>query len=254
MVYGVDENGDIVMSENQEILPEEQQGLFPEELPPQIGDSESFEDSADLDVPVNTGTGNSVSINLPDGTIVDNTTGDINIVAPEYDYQALGQALADSIDYNDLVELLSNVPTYTVFPNTSAVNVLQKVLNGVDGHFGYVVLSGSDTYQTHLYYSDEYVVSGKQITLQSPVTHCYYYQYRPSSSSSWVYTYTVSNEGDMSFNLSNQLVYTNLLEGYPDLIDYKERNSYDFKFIVTLGIIFIVVLMFSSRFRARKDS
>lgn len=232
MYYYVDENGKLVSTESVYDLPEDFQDLFPETPPPQIGDTQ-------FDAPV-TGSSNSVS-------------PQINIVTPKIDYQELADALSESAFFDSLVDTFANVPSYTVFPNTSAVAVMQDVLNGVNGQVGYFVVAGSTSSEVDMYYSKDYDVSGSVITLYSPVTHCKYYSYRPSGSTSTIYTYTVSDLGDTSVNLTNQLVYTNLVSGYPDLIPYKQRNLYDFNFLATAGIVLLALMTFSSRFRARRD-
>lgn len=146
----------------------------------------------------------------------------------------------DLLTYDGLYDLLAAIPGYNVYPNTAAVNVFTDVLNGVEGNFGYVILSGSDSNSTYLYYSADFEVSGRSITLFSPVTFCNYYSYRPTSSSSYVYTYTVSTLGDISFTVSNQLIYTNLLDGYPDVLPYKSRETYLLFFIIALSIMLVL--------------
>lgn len=242
MYYWVDENGNLVSSDTSDILPSEYQDLFPDQVPPQLGGVEDPTGSSNsVTIPGFTGSGNSASI------------PDINIVSPELNYKALADALTESDFFDSLADTLANVPSYTVFPNTSAVSVMQQVLNGVDGHFGYFVSAGATSSEVDMYYARDYTVSGKNITLHSPVTHCKYYSYRPSGTSGTVYTYTVSNLADTSVTLSNQLVYTNLVDGYPDLIPYKQRNNYDFIFLITIGILIVALSTFSSRFRARKE-
>lgn len=248
MYYYVDENGTLQASDTSDVLPDEYQDIYPEDVPPQMGDD--VDDEFDNDY---VGSGNTVNIQAPDGsTIVQDEFGDVSIVTPDIDYQALADAIADSISYDDLVDVLANVPSYSVYPNTSAVSVMQEVLNGVNGRVGYFVVAGSTNTEVDMYYSKRYDVSGRTITLFSPVTHCKYYQYRPTTSSNYLYTYSVSDIGDTSVTLMEQLAYTNLVNGYPDLIPYKQRNMYDYDFIVTGCIVIVALMMFSGRFRARK--
>lgn len=239
LYYSVNENGELISSESSDILPEEYQEIFPSD----ISVTDDY-DGSDVDINV-TGSGNSVTISAPDGTVITNDGSEVNVIPPEIDYQQLGQAVADSISYDDLIDALADVPSYTVYPNTSAVAVLEKVVDSIDGKFGYVVLSGSTNYETLLYYSRDYDVNGKNITLHSPVTYCRYYQYRPTSSSNWIYTYTVNNVSDVSFTLSNQLAYTNLVDGYPDLIPYKSKESYQLFYVLVMVVIFFVFIKFT---------
>lgn len=260
MYYYVDENGNLQASGTNEVLPEEYQEVFPESPPPQMGDDYSVGDDgvglddetdSEFDASVS-GSGNSFVIQTPDGSVVTHENGDAFIVTPDIDYHALADAIAESISYDDLVDVLANVPSYSVFPNTSAVSVMQDVLNGIDGHFGYFVVSGSTSTEVDLYYAKKYDVVGRTITLYAPVTHCKYFQYRPTASSSYLYTFSVSDSGDTSVTLMEQLAYTNLIDGYPDLIPYKQRNLYDYNFMIVMCIIIVMLMMFSSRFRAKR--
>lgn len=151
-------------------------------------------------------------------------------------------------DYDSLYEVLASVPGYTIYPSNQAVSVLTDVLNGIDGKVAYVILSGSDTNDTSLYYSSDFSVSGHNITLFSPVTHCRYYSYRPSVNSSYIYTYTVNSLGDTSFYLTNQLVYTNVIDGYPDVIPFKSKESYSLYFVIALSLVILAVGAFKSFF------
>lgn len=210
MYYSVDENGNIIMSDSSDILPDEFQAVFPESASDTVSPGD-FSSSAPSDrlVPV----------------------------IPE-----------DYVSYDDMIDLLALVPGYNVYPSAAAVSVFEDVLNGLPRNIGYVILSGSDTYSTYLYYSDKYSVSGSSVFLSSPVTFCTYYQYRPTTSSSWVYTYTVNTIGDTSFNITNQLVYTNLLEGYPDVLPYKQKETYSLFYIIAFSLL-VLFLIFVIRIR-----
>lgn len=144
-------------------------------------------------------------------------------------------------DYETLVEQLERTALYTIYPNAQAVAVYRDVLNSYDGDFGYVLTSGTSSSDVYLYVSRDYTVSGSQIVLQYPVTVHRYYTYRPSSSSSTQYRYEVSrNVGQQSFNLGTTLVYTNLKDGYPDIMPYKRNFSY----FSVYFIMFILFLLF----------
>lgn len=143
-------------------------------------------------------------------------------------------------DYETLVEQLERTALYTIYPNAQAVAVYRDVLNSYDGDFGYVLSSGTSSSDVYLYVSRDYTVSGSQIVLQYPVTVHHYYTYRPSSSSSTQYRYEVSqNVGQQFFNLNTALVYTNLKEGYPDILPYKRNFSY-FSVYFIMFILFLV--------------
>lgn len=221
MYYYTDENGMIHMSETSENLQESYQEVFPYEASETVssGNNVNYDDILDY-----------VEQNFnPDPFITDN-----NIVT-----------------YDDMIDLLAAIPGYNVYPNTTAVNVFTDVLNGVNGNIGYVILSGADTNSTYLYYSKKYTVSGQNITLQNPVTFCNYYQYRPSTNAAYIYTYNVSTIGDTSFNITNQLVYTNILDGYPDVLPYKQRETYSIFFLIGLAILIIMGFIISRQKRVR---
>lgn len=220
MYYGVDENSDLVMSDSVEVLPEDQQSLFEEE---------------------------SVS------------SGDQFPTFTEWFYQSVSDsdlsfyaAPTDYLTYDNMVDLFANIPGYLVYPNTSSVSVFEKVLNGLDNDVYYIVISGSDTNNTYLYYSKKYSISGNVITLKSPVTVCQYYQYRTSVNADYQYTYTVSQTGDSSYTIGNTLFYTNLVDGYPDLIPYQRNASFSLIAVCALCAVVVAVCNFRDRFH-RKD-
>lgn len=227
MYYDLDENGNFIMSSSSEILPDVYQDIFPASLDQE--DYVNFETVSGGDL-------------FGQSSILDNTdSSGFYMDYPSY---------IQSLDY--LYDTLANIPSYTVFPNTAAVSVFRDVLNGVDDNIGYVILSGADTYSTYLYYSSNFSVSGSSITLSAPVKLCTYYQYRTSTSSPWMYTYTVQDIGESVFNLSNQLVYTNIIDGYPDLIEYKSVSSYSLLFICAASTLICALSCFSSRFRSKR--
>lgn len=213
MYYGNDSEGNIVMSDSSDILPDEFQAVFPDSASDTVS-------AGDFSTPAPTDLTDSFIPVFPD----------------------------DYVSYEDMVDLLALVPGYNVYPSAAAVSVFEDVLNGLPRNIGYVILSGSDTYSTYLYYSDKYSVSGSSVFLSSPVTFCTYYQYRPTTSSSWVYIYTVNTIGDTSFNISNQLVYTNLLEGYPDVLPYKQKETYSLFYIIAFSLL-VLFLIFVIRVR-----
>lgn len=146
-----------------------------------------------------------------------------------------------SLNYDELdshlYDVIANVPAYDIYPSTASIQVFQDVLLGIDDPVGYVIVSSSAASDVSMYYSDKYIVNGNSITLQSPVTQCRYYTYRPSSTSTTYYRYEVLNySGDANFTLGTQLAYTNLVEGYPAL----QRDSIHFD---TFPVLFAIALM-----------
>lgn len=216
MYYSTDENGNIIMSESSDILPEEYQEIFPSFAP-----GSDYVTSGDIS-----------------SSFSSDEFSDENPHQSEQDLSGY-----DFVTYDDMIDLLALVPGYNVYPSTAAVNVFEDVLNGLNHNIGYIILSGSDTNTTLLYYSDKFIVTGSSIVLSSPVTQCTYYQYRPTSSSNFVYTYSVSTLGDTTFNVTNQLVYTNLLNGYPDVLPYKQKETYSLFFVISFAL-FVLLIFF----------
>lgn len=219
MYYGNDTDGNIIMSPDSSVLPDSFQDVFPSTAPGYVSDGNATSDDI-------------IGDDFPSGS------SDPQDGVPSLDFSSF-----NFVTYDDLIEVMAAIPGYNVYPNTSAVNVFSDVLNGVSGNVGYVILSGSDTNSTYLYYSNNYSVSGQTINLYSPVTFCNYYSYRPTTNSSYVYTYNVSTIGDTSFTFSNQLAYTNLLNGYPDVLPFKQKETYSLFFIIAFSLLVLFLIM-----------
>lgn len=226
MYYGVDENGHIIADFSSDVLPSEYIDLYPD-------------DARDLPV---------ADLYGSDQEIVSQDPGSVSSGDPLsgfYPQQGVFTASANGvsgvISYDDFIDALAAVSSYNIYPPEAAVTCFVRTLNGVDRHVGYFVVSGPDTYSSYLYYSDNYSVSGSTITLSGDVTCAYYHQYRTTTSQPWQYTYTVSHPGTTSVTLGTNLVYTNLVEGYPDLIPYKSKESYTLLFMIPLLIVFLAI-------------
>lgn len=137
---------------------------------------------------------------------------------------------------SDDIEVLSAASTAS-YPSASFVDVFRMVLQSLPSNTKYYVFSGSDSTEAYLYYSKNGGhANGNILTLDSDITICRFYRYRPSSSSAWQYHYSVSTQGSGdSLDTTGYLVYTNLLEGYPDLLSQVERDH------SSLPNLFIVV-------------
>lgn len=200
-------------------------------------------DFPDSDVSLPEETPSPESPPAPEGDIFTGSGNDVFIPsdAPPVE-QIINYTIEQNLDfdYETLVEQLERTALYTIYPNAQSVAVYRDVLNSYDGDFGYVLSSGTSSSDVYLYVSRDYTVSGSQIVLQYPVTVHRYYTYRPSSSSSTQYRYDVTyNAGQQSFNLNTALVYTNLKEGYPDIMPYKRNFSYFSAYFIML-VLFLV--------------
>lgn len=222
MYYGLDENGNIIMGDTSDILDDPvYQELFPFYPPGSVSSSDLVDDDFFYDSSV--------------------SSGDF-VLPPSY-----------LIDYDLLAETLATVPSYTVYPNTSAVNVFNNVFIGLPSKVDYVVVSGSDSSSAYMYYTlSGYSISGNTITLNSPVVQCSYYSQRVNTNT--YYYYTTNEIGDTTFTLGNQLVYTNLIESYPNLPSDSRKTghslAFDLIFPIASSLIVSIVFINISRRRA----
>lgn len=224
MYYWVDENGKLIESQSSDIIDDDiLKDSIPSVAPGAIEDdlySEFIDSISDSDLQSGSGL-------LP---------GSENLLLfelPDYDF----------LTYDELIDALSLVPGYNIYPNTAAINVFDGVFRGLGNSYMYVIMSGPDTSSTYMYYSKQYTKNNNQITLLSPVTQLSYYSQRIGTTTN--YYYTVNNLGDTSFNLSNQLVYTNLDSNYPNLPSDNRMSSFAFSFTDYVYIILLLVLVFS---------
>lgn len=150
------------------------------------------------------------------------------------------------IDIQELSDALySAISTYPIYPSSASVSVFEMVAEGLPSDYGYYMVSGFDSYTTYFYYSDNWSVEDNVIVLSGNVTKCSYYRTRQSSSSSWEYHYSVDNDvGLSSVSLFDDLVYTNLVEGYPTFTPYISYNILDkiSSFIIP-SIAFVIFLL-----------
>ena len=146
---------------------------------------------------------------------------------------------SDYVSVDDLYQLMANIPSYAVYPNTTAVDIFSKVLksSAIHSDVKYVVVAGNNS-DAYLYYSDVAVVNGKSVTFKSPVTQVHYYSTRNSGYNT-EYHYSVSQTGDQSVTLSDQLVYTNTIAGYPDIKDRSVSSLYS---LISFAFLLLVVL------------
>lgn len=179
------------------------------------------------DYGVLTGSSNSVS------------SGDVYVF--NYTYPTVS---SNSMSYDDYISAIADHPAYAIYPAEAAVRVFSDVIKGEPNHVFYVVLSGGQSSDAYLYYSDDFLLQGNTITLLDSVTVCRYYRYRYNGTSSYEYRYEVSSTSNVSFNLSNQLAYTNCVSGYPVLEDYKSRDSYSMLWII---LVVLLILLYCIR-------
>lgn len=158
----------------------------------------------------------------------------------------------DDITYSidslrDAIESYAAASIYQ-YPSTSAVNVFSHVLKSSGKDIGYVIVSSDSSSNSYLYYSNNYTVNGNSVVLHYPVTCCFYNRYRPNNTSYYQYRYDVSVQGDESFYIGNgALYYTNLVPGYPDVMQY--HNSPQFYWISIAALSLLTISVFGKIIR-----
>ena len=142
---------------------------------------------------------------------------------------------------------MSTASLVDLYPNNSAVQVFTDVLNGLDDEPYYFIQSGSDNNTAYLYYAEHATIRGNNVTLESPVYVCEYSQYREYVGQQWVnhYQYKTSSTGDMTFNPSTQLVYTNTIDGYPDVVNRSPReiNFFGLALVLLLAVVLVKIMI-----------
>lgn len=213
--YFINEEGNLDSSFSSEVLSDKDKSLYPDssfDLP--LLDALSDVSSGDSFIP----------------SVIEQNV----IVSNDFDF--------DEFD-SHMFDLLAQVPAYDIYPSTAAIQVFQDVLLGLHNPVGYVIQASDTASDVTLYYSEDYDVSGTNIVLRNPVTACRYFTYRSNSTTYYRYTVTTLSS-DTSFSLGTQLVYTNLVEGYPAL--QRDSLQYDvpfYLFSLVLLVAFFGILL-----------
>lgn len=149
------------------------------------------------------------------------------------------------VDYDDLVEALASVSTPAIYPSSTAVQVFGYALDSYKDYRYYAIVPGSSASDVYMYTADDYTLSGSTVTLTGDVTAHRYYTYRPSTSSTTQYLYTVTSSPEVSFSLGSTLVYTNTVEGYPDIYTQEQHNQPTYvKWFLILGFVIFILMLF----------
>lgn len=212
VIYQIDEDGNILDADT---------AVFPVD----IGDvPEATESSEDLIEPLDPTEASEVSTEAPDPPIVVYEIPD------------------------DMIDALVSISTPSIYPSTSAVQIFQYVLQSYKDYKYYVIVPGSSSSDVYMYVADDATVSGSTISLSGDVWQCRYYTYRPSTSSSTQYLYSLTSYGDVSFTPSGSLIYTNALEGYPDIYPELQYSNQQYPlFFLVIGIIIMFIILFKRR-------
>lgn len=249
-MYYLDEDGNIVYTEDISELPEDTKNLYEGNYPDNMYDSE--------ELPSDSFSEPTEEFVVPDGfkAVVD-SNGDIVLVPTTTMDNFFQQEYTEPVTpmtVDEMADVFANTPIYTIYPDSNSVNVFGSVLNGLDYTPYYYMVADSESSHVLLYFSKSGSVSGNTLHLDSPVTFCNYFRYRPASNTSWQYKYTVSTVSSMDVTLTQQLCYTNMIDGYPDLIPYKQKESYSFLFALVLmvSVLLFAGLKFRSSHKERR--
>lgn len=154
----------------------------------------------------------------------------------------------DFQEYYELAEARAAASMYPIYPTSNFVSIFDYVLDGLPSGTPYVLVQGSDNYTADLYYSNvySYDTSSSVITLQAPVTHCRLYRTQTGGSYNYNYYYNISHQSsDETFSLSsNILLYTNTVEGYPDISPMESGVSWNTVPFFVAGILAVLCLGF----------
>lgn len=218
MFYGIDENGRIVGSESSDVLPDSMRSLYPahyDDIEPLVStqDTEMFLSDEAFEI---------------QSTTV--SSGDSSLYYNDVLATAIEQAIANSV-------------LYDIYPSAQAVEVFTDVLGGIDNDVYYYAYAGSDSNTAFLYYSTDCEISGKTLTLSGRVTECSYYRYRPGNTGTWLYRYSVQEDvGPQTITLGTSLVYTNMYDGYPDILPSSGFTSVGVR-MAFIGVSALLVLL-----------
>lgn len=240
MYYSTDDSGHIILVSHDE-LPESQQAAIPDDAEPKVVEYE--------------------------GNLIDFTSSSQPFVVQEVtnymipddyvsvsDMQSLTDTIVSSEEFQEALQSVEErlaASQYPIYLSSNFVSVFDYVLDGLPVGTPYVIVQGSDSYTASMFYAEpfQYDVSGSSIVLHGPVTQCRLYRVQSGGSYSYNYYYQVSTTGDMTFSTgSNTLLYTNLVEGYPDLCPIDSGvSNYGFVILGTVLFLFLLVRLIFHR-------
>lgn len=121
---------------------------------------------------------------------------------------------------SDAVELLAeNSSTVTGTMNSSVLDLMDRIINGYPGTYSYAGfrVDSDDAYRATLYIASDSIVNGNTVTFSDDCVSINFYRFQQTGYSSYVY-YVVDSSPGASVDVSSRtIVYTNALEGYPEL-------------------------------------
>lgn len=189
---------------------------------------------------------------LPMGTVSGNNTYYIYQLPLQDEDPALVEAQLKNLEENNaaladisdnLERILQEQASSAGYLSSSALDTFDRVVQGYNYDYYIAFRYDSDSYNAVMYLADKITPSGTNIVLQDALSVRLYRIYN-SSTRVYTYHYTIDNPGDVSVNLSGNLMYyTNCTEGYPTLGQQSAPGHYPGWFIPLLSMIVIVALI-----------
>lgn len=204
-----------------------------------------------------------------DGDIlIDNETALNEVLNPEADADVESEENSGSVSGSDInppvtlmeVETLmesalaetrsTNLSIADAYLSSAIVDVFSRVVDGLPAHYKYAAyrLNASDNNEGYLIFGPKAKKNGNYLDFESDAQLAHYYRVqRQSNYQTWYeYKYDVTTTYD-TYRVpcgSGQLVYTNMVSGYPVLSELTETH---FASVLIPVLIVVVALIFISR-------
>lgn len=179
---------------------------------------------------------------------VDNTvsSGDAGAVVP---VDAVTASDVEAIVASALAETYSvNVSLADAYLSSTIVDVFSRVVEGlpVGTHYVAYRLNASDSNEGYLLYSKDASVDGNSLVFGSGSTLVHYYRQPYTSGYQTYYNYkydvmSISDEYSVPCN-GGQLIYTDMVDGYPVLAGISDNHILGYVFGVFIGLVACAVL------------
>ena len=152
------------------------------------------------------------------------------------------EVLSDSISMlqSDVTYLASAQASTAGYLSSTALDTFDRVLQQYDFDFYCAFRNGSDSYNSVLYLSNRMELEGDTLLLYD-ATQVQLYRTGSGYGYDYEYFYSVSNAGDVSVALGNDLMYyTNCAVGYPALGSLPAPTKYPGWFTVAFVLLFVI--------------
>lgn len=143
----------------------------------------------------------------------------------------------------------TNLSIADAYLSSAIVDVFSKVADGLPTYYKYAAyrLNASDSNEGYMIYGPKAKVNGNYLDFESGSQLAYYYRVQRSNGYTtwWEYKYDVSTIYD-TYRVpygSGQLIYTNMVSGYPALSELTETHLASVVVPVLIVVICIIVIM-----------